>query len=313
MSMKIILSGYTSMDRIIKVSAAPTVGQTSIILNKDNTDVFFGGCAPNIAYNLSRLGVDAFPVMRVGRDFASTGYQQFLRQGKVRLDYVTEVADAVTAFCYLLEDPQKEHTTVFYPGAQAAEYFEAPPDDLFKGADYGVLTVGAYEDNKAFVEGCKKHGVPLVFGMRWDRLAFPGAFLTEVLTTAQLVFMNELECALTCKHMGIGEIEGLFPLGQAQTIVVTQGARGSTVYTRGGGTSRVPVCPCRVVDTTGSGDAYISGFLFGLSEQQTPATCGALGAVLSSFVIEAAGCCTNAPDKQALYERYAAFSAEKGA
>lgn len=310
--MKIIASGYTSMDRIMKVASTPAVGETSIILNKNNADVFFGGCAPNIAYNLSRLGVQAYPVMRVGRDFESIGYKQFLQGGEVRLDYVSEVADAVTAFCYLLEDPQKEHTTVFYPGAQSEEYFQAPPDALFEGADYGVLTVGAYADNKAFVEGCKAHGVPLVFGMRWDRLAFPGEFLTKVLTTAHIIFMNELECALVCKHLGIGAIEELFALGQAEIIVTTLGARGSVVFTKDGGISALPVCPCTVVDTTGSGDAYISGFLFGLSQGETPVRCGLLGAALSACVIEATGCCTNAPDRQTLYARVKNFEAIKG-
>lgn len=307
--MKIITSGYPSMDRIIKVSQTPTVGETSIITNKNNTDVFFGGCSPNIAYNLSKLGVKAYPIMRVGRDFESIGYKDYLEKGNVSLDYVTKIEEEVTSFCYLLEDPDAEHTTIFYTGAQSGEYFKPLSDDIFIDADYAILTVGDTRDNMEFISKCKKHNVPIVFGMRSDENAFPRSLLIEILTSAEIIFMNELESKLIEKILGIHDVNELLSTGNAKVIVTTLGSKGSRYCTRDGCDIRnIPVCNCTVVDTTGSGDAYISGFMFGIIENRPLDECCMLGGTLSSFVIEAVGCSTNAPTKEALYERFELFN-----
>lgn len=309
--MKIISSGYTSIDRIIKISTAPQVGQTSIITNRENTQLYFGGCSPNIACNLAKLGLDTYPIMRVGHDFDSSGYRQYLTQANVKLDYVEQVAEDVTSFSLLMEDPQLEHTTFFYPGAQSDKYFSPPADASFHDAAYGIITVGDLQDNRAFLAKCRQHDIPVVFGMRGDASAFPKDFLLELLTQSRIIFMNRLEAEHIREYLSLNAISDLFSLGQADVIVITLGQQGSQYFTPAlpQGSQIFPACRCKVVDTTGSGDAYISGFMYGISEQYPLDECCMLGGTLSAFVIEAIGCTTNAPNKQQLVERFNQFKA----
>jgi adenosine kinase len=61
------------------------------------------------------------------------------------------------------------------------------------------------------------------------------------------------------------------------------------------------------VDTAGSGDAYMAGFLYGYRRGRPVRENALLGSVLSSFVIEQEGCCTALPDEKAFLERYTWF------
>lgn len=67
MKVDVLTSGYVSMDHIIRIATPAKVGFTSLVTNKSNSKIFYGGCSVNIAYALCRLGMKAMPVLRVGR------------------------------------------------------------------------------------------------------------------------------------------------------------------------------------------------------------------------------------------------------
>ena len=60
-----------------------------------------------------------------------------------------------------------------------------------------------------------------------------------------------------------------------------------------------------IVDATGTGDAYMSGFLYGYLNGRPTEECLRLGTALSAFVIQAVGCCTNIPMPEALEQKAA--------
>ena len=75
MKVDVLTSGYVSMDHIIKIATPAKVGFTSLVTNKSNSKIFYGGCSVNIAYALCRLGMKAMPVLKVsGRRKCTTGW-----------------------------------------------------------------------------------------------------------------------------------------------------------------------------------------------------------------------------------------------
>lgn len=303
--MKVVTSGYASLDRIFQLSNAPKVGETSLILNNNNWISSFGGCSPNIAYNLAKLGIDTYPVMRVGYDFETTGYKQYLTDAGVHLDYVTEISNDVTPFCFLFEDDACEHTTIFYTGAQHPKHYMPLNDEYFTKADFGVITVGDPRENMEFIHACKRHNVPIVFGMRGDHNSFPPELLKEALNSAAIIFMNRMERDFIEKYLELTSINDLYTTGLAKVIVVTQGKYGCKFSTKDQQTFiHVPAICTEVVDTTGSGDAFMSGFIYGLLNQEETLHCAQMGALLSSFTIQAKGCTTNSPSLKQLLSAY---------
>ena len=71
---------------------------------------------------------------------------------------------------------------------------------------------------------------------------------------------------------------------EVELAVLTRAAQGSVVFQGGERTDVAPV-PTRVVDSTGAGDAYAAGFLFGLSKGLPMLECGRIGSIAASEVI----------------------------
>ena len=265
MKYDVLTSGYVSMDHIIKIASPLQVGYTSLVTNADNTKIHYGGCGVNIAVALSRLGKKGMPILRVGEVWETNGFKKFLEDAGVPLEGTKVLKDGTTSTCK--------------------------------------------PDNRYFADQCKKHNVPIVFGMKDDFDAFPVEFLKELLTESTIIFTNEVERAIIEKLFGCDTIEELFKLGKVQILITTLGKDGSICYERtadGIKEHRIGVCKIdKIVDATGTGDAYMSGFLYGYLNGRPTEECLRLGTALSAFVIQAVGCCTNIPMPEALEQKAA--------
>ena len=172
MKVEVLTSGYVSMDHIIKLKTPAKVGFTSIVENQSSADIFYGGCSVNIAYELCKLGVVSMPLIRVGRDYETIGFKKFLEEAKVPTNGVSIIEEDITGYCYLLQDNNNEHITIFYPGAMDKKYASGFNEELFKDVKLGVITVASIDDNIDFFKKCKKYNIPIVFGMKDDMEAF---------------------------------------------------------------------------------------------------------------------------------------------
>jgi sugar/nucleoside kinase (ribokinase family) len=312
----VLTSGYVSMDHIIKIASPAKIGYTSLVTNRNNVDIFYGGCSVNIAYGLSRLGLRALPVLRVGGDYIENGFKAFLEEGGVSTEGIQVIEEEATSVCYLLQDNNNDHITIFYPGAMDEKYARPLEEELFQNTKLGVITVASRGDNEEFYRQCVRHQVPVVFGMKDDFDAFPEEFLKVLLTGSKIIFTNEVEREIIEKMYGFQDITELFAIGSPEIIVTTLGKEGSICYQRtpeGIVKHQIGICRAEtVVDATGSGDAYMAGFLYGYLKGMEPAQCCRLGSVLSWFVLQAEGCCTNMPGEEALLEKYNQLMEEAG-
>src|SRR5436853_503497 len=75
----------------------------------------YGGCAGNIAYNLSLLGDVGYPMATVGRDFAP--YKEWMARTGVPADHVRVIEDELTAQAFITTDLDDNQITAFHPGA----------------------------------------------------------------------------------------------------------------------------------------------------------------------------------------------------
>lgn len=110
---------------------------------------------------------------------------------------------------------------------------------------------------------------------------------------------------------GYCAITDLFRFGQTEIIIKTMGAQGSVVYVKEAGSVReyhVPITSpaTQEIQAIGAGDAYVAGFLYGMSQGCDPVTCAQYGSTVSSFIIEDDGSTTNAPTLQQMLARNAA-------
>ena len=311
-----VINGYVSLDRIIKTNTPLKYGYTSIVVNSDNSKIQYGGCSTNIAYLMAKLNMKALPVIRVGEDdYKETGFYDHMNNVGVCLDAVEIVPKETTSNCYLIADSENNHITIFYPGAMDGKYSKGMDPEFFRNSRMGIMTVGSYQDNVEFYKQCKENNVPLVFGMKCDFEAFPETLIKEALSYSKIIFCNEGERREIERILQLNDITELFEKANADIIVVTLGKKGSIYYqkTEDGILSHHIAAAefGKVVDATGSGDAYMAGFLYGYLHGKEIKDCCSLGSVLSSFIIEKVGCTTNAPTEPEFLERFNKFIKEE--
>jgi len=110
------------------------------------------------------------------------------------------------------------------------------------------------------------------------------ALLAFIDTQVDIVFANESEIAALFET---DDIEAAIRSIRGRTAIaaITRGAAGSTVVTADAihAISADPVAA--VVDTTGAGDQYAAGFLYGLADERPLDECGRLGSLAAAEVI----------------------------
>ena len=83
--------------------------------------------------------------------------------------------------------------------------------------------------------------------------------------------------------------------GRCELAVVTRGGQGSVILDRETSITVEAEPVDRVVDTTGAGDLFAGGFLYGLSRGYDPATCGRIGSIAAGEIISHFGARPAAP------------------
>jgi sugar/nucleoside kinase (ribokinase family) len=112
-------------------------------------------------------------------------------------------------------------------------------------------------------------------------------FLSLVRERVDILFANESEA---CALWGCDDVESAIEKARAEVGItcLTLGPRGSVIVA-GRETHPVPAHPVEVVDTTGAGDLYAAGFLYGYSAGQPLPECGRLASLAASEVISHIG------------------------
>jgi sugar/nucleoside kinase (ribokinase family) len=115
-----------------------------------------------------------------------------------------------------------------------------------------------------------------------------GAFRDLVERHVDVLFANESEI---CSLYEVDDFDAALQSvrNECEIVALTRGARGSLVVA-GDQIHQVDAFPVEtLVDTTGAGDLYAAGFLFGLSQGHDLAACGRLGSLAAAEVISHVG------------------------
>jgi len=242
----------------------------------------YGGCAGNIAYNLQLLGDEGVPMATVGRDFAP--YKEWLTQAGVPTDHVRVIDSELTAQAFITTDVDDNQITAFHPGAMQHSHVN------HVGAAHDItLGIVAPDGRDGMIEHAAQFaaaGIPFIFDPGQGLPMFGAEELQRFLAQARWVTVNDYEWQLLQQksRWGVSEI-----MNKVEALIVTRGAAGSVIYTRGE-EIRIPTAPARaVVDPTGCGDAYRAGLIHGLLHGLDWRRTGHIASLMGALKIESRG------------------------
>jgi sugar/nucleoside kinase (ribokinase family) len=112
-------------------------------------------------------------------------------------------------------------------------------------------------------------------------------FLHEMIEKyVDVVFANEEEAKA---FTGKDPHEALHEIGGKCQIAVVKTGRGGSMVKRGADLHQIGIIAVNPIDTTGAGDLYAAGFLYGLANDKPLNECGRIGSILAGNVIEFMG------------------------
>jgi adenosine kinase len=246
----------------------------------------FGGCAGNIAYNLRLLGDVGYPMATVGRDFAP--YAEWMRKTGVPADHVKVVESEHTAQAFITTDLDNNQITAFHPGAMQQSHLNkvATAKAKEKEIAIGIVAPDGRDGMIQHAEGFAAAGVPFIFDPGQALPLFDAKDLARFVEQATWVAANDYEWQLIQQKTGwtVSDV-----LQRVEALIVTRGADGSVIHTKGG-PIEIPCAPTGVVvDPTGCGDAYRAGLIHGLLNGLDWPTTGRIASLMGAIKIESLG------------------------
>jgi adenosine kinase len=242
----------------------------------------YGGCAGNIAYSLGLLGGEGYAMATVGDDFVA--YQAWIEKQKIDDRYIRGVASTLTAQAYITTDLDDNQITAFHPGAMDHSHISDIPVDA--GISIGMISPDGRQGMIQHAQQFADAGIPFVFDPGQGLPMFDGDDLRKFIEQATWVAVNDYEGQMLQERTGWSEQE---ISQQVKGLIVTRGAKGSTIFSGSEQFSIPAVTATEVNDPTGCGDAYRAGLLYGLLNDMKWEDTGRLAAVLGAIKIASLG------------------------
>ena len=244
-----------------------------------------GGVAANIAYTLGLLCEEPRLVATAGVDFGE--YRPRLEDAGVDTSGVKIIENKFTASFFVNTDLSNAQIASFYAGAMADAGMISMDDLGLTEQDVVVISPNAPDAMIKYAVECQALGVPYIFDPSQQIVRLDEQALTQGLTGAHALFVNEYEFNLLQKHTRLSADEILTQLSFA---VITMADAGSRVYQNGVLLSDVPAFPPeRILDPTGVGDAFRAGFLKGYVNGLDLVLCAQMGALAATYTLEEIG------------------------
>ncbi len=248
-----------------------------------------GGSAANTINGIANLGLQCAFIGQIGHDKYGGLYMDDLEKNNIQAKLLISNTQTGRATVFISKDSERTFGT--YLGAAVEMSAEDLKPEMFRG--FNIIHLEGYlVQNHELIERAmiiaKQEGLTISLDLAsYNVVESNNEFLHKVVKKyVDILFANEEEAkAFTGK---LPE-EALDEIAKDVDIAVVKiGSKGSLIK-RGGLIEKIGVIKVKSIDTTGAGDLYAAGFLYGFAKGLPLAKCGKMGSILSGKVIEVIG------------------------
>ena len=289
----IIAIGNATMDVFVHVHPRVFKGAIGFVpgskVEVEDIDFFTGGGASNVAVGLSRLGLKTGIIAMLGNDESASAIIDELKKEKVSTSLISFSSKNRTAYSVILTGFHRDRVVLTYSGAVK----ELAQGGAIKSGklDSKWIYVSSFHSPsnvlKKIFSHAREKGIKIAYNPGIQELKEGLHKFSEIAENTDILLMNSSE-ALTLT--GSADIErNLHTLSKIAAIaVITEGPHG--VHATDGNYiySKKPF-DVKVLDTTGAGDAFNSGFIGAIANGKTVEEAIDWGTANSNSVIQYLG------------------------
>lgn len=289
-------------------------------------DAFVGGSPLNIAVGCARLGLNAGLLTGVGDDKIGDFILNFLKNEKVNTHAISTIPGSRSSAVVLGIEPPDKFPLVYYRDNAADSQITI--DDVIRAKiqDYKVLLINGTAMNMEptrsatffAAEVGNKNNIDVVLDLdfradQWHDYRAFGLTVRAVLSKVKIAIGTEEEILaatmnsasqVTIKDQQISapeitgdidsSIQALLKLG-IETLIVKRGSKGASIFGADGSVQDVPGFPVEIVNVLGAGDAFASGFLYGILQGWDLYKSCRMGNASGAHVVTKKGCANFMP------------------
>jgi sugar/nucleoside kinase (ribokinase family) len=251
-----------------------------------------GGSAANTIAGLAMLGARCGFIGKTCDDQLGEVFRHDLRALGIHFPTAPLRGSPPTARCLILITPDAHRTMATYLGAAT----RLAPDDVDESTirSAAITYLEGYLFDPPLAKAAFRRALELARGAG-NRVALTLSdsfcverhrddFLSLLRSGVDVLFANRTEMLALLGTEEVAEVRARLSADVAIT-VITRSEQGSLVVTADATHEIAPIPLAPVLDTTGAGDLYASGFLYGLAKGFDLARCGKLGSLCAAEVI----------------------------
>jgi ribokinase len=243
---QLVVTGYASLDYAVGLAGQAVADSTTLIASRDVTAwPRAGGCPTYIAAAAHHAGLQAVPVMWVGRGHEAKVFTTAVAALGLSVQGIGHCASTRSPTALMLHQADGSTICLYDPALDGAERLTDAQRALIGTASHLCISVGPPQLMAAILAACPSDA-RLYWAVKNDAVAFPLTLCARLSARADVIFHNASE-------------RGLIAPGRA-ILVETRGSAGVCV-TDAGKVTTLPVQPIAPRDTTGAGDSFAGGYI----------------------------------------------------
>ena len=312
MSIEIVIVGSYNQDLTWNCEKFPKPGETVL----GNFKMGTGGKGSNQAVAASRTGIATAFVGSVGNDPFGQAVKKFYAEERI-VYFLAEQDDTPTGTAGIVVDNAGQNEIIVAPGANEKLSPSDIPEDLIREAQVVTCQFESKMETTCHVlKFARNAGVTTILNPAPMRSDFHPAFLKNV----DILIPNEIEYTTLVRFLYPDEIEDftediINQLSEDKlhrlcrkmgidTIIVTLGSNGCFVSTADDYKMLPANSNCKVVDTTGAGDAFVGAFASGYVQfNKDTFKAAAFGNLVAGLSITKAGAAQSMPHRNEIMTR----------
>ena len=299
MRFDVICFGALNLDRLYRVNRIAREDEESYITDFKETP---GGSAANTAVGLARMGLRTGFIGKVSDDHEGKLLIGDFEKEHVDTNGIVVLRGSRSGVVVGFVDRKGERALYVNPGANDSLQFEEIDLKYAQNTEFLHLTSFAGEKpfraQKNLIKARSNVKIGFDPGELYARKGLSA--LQPIIERSAVLFLNRNEMKLLTGE-GYEKGSKILLEKDANIVAVKLGEKGCYV-TDGKERHMVEPFEVKVVDTTGAGDAFCAGFLYGLMKNKDLHECGRLGNFVASRCITKAGAREGLPKVSDLYE-----------
>ena len=288
----IIGFGALNVDKLYRVNRIASEGEESFVTECHETP---GGSAANTIVGLARLGSKTGYIGKVANDREGKLLLEDFRKEGVNTDGVIIANVGRSGVVNGYVDDKGERALYVEPGVNDTLNYKEINLEYASHTKFLHLTsfIGEkpFNAQKKLIKKLPSTKVSFDPGEIYTRKGL--APLEPIIRRSHVILLNENEVTILTRR-GYKEGSKVLMREGANMVAVKLGQKGCYV-TDGKESHRVKPYPTKVIDTTGAGDAFCTGFLYGLIKGKDLYACAKLGNFVASRCITKVGARTGLP------------------